>query len=599
MQTRHIFAFFIFMTTVSGVASVYGHDDTGDQTDDLTQLSDEELAKRQHEAGLDDVKASDLIDDDQPKKGPGAATSPQVPPTFQAYLDRLEQEHPGIFQNLTPEQLEEYTLGYAGKEMEAVKRPVAPLKKAGTTVTTFINKYVRGRTKEHILLVSYILYRQVTWLMMQRLAETNPKKIKEQPITESILGCTPLGGRAFKMADFMIRFGFSGLQLYLDLVNKYAEMQLIMKHPEMMGKQAQQNPYFLQEMMRDWVQTVQRAWSFFSYPTYYGPSLGMFENTAIALTLPFIWSAYLSKYATGNPFNNKIFRYSSRLALSGITSTYALRLQSYLNTHIKQSTQERLFDRSFGIAQPRFARDVVLDAGSCLGNCLLDPDNKEGFVPQFTRAVGKRAIDSVVMHVLVGILAYGCRHGVLQKMYGVSRFLSQIWVKLGIAQKNPVDTAGEKLASYLVKNDLLAKGKPLSSALDTNMVRFLFPGAFAKAVQRVITKKNVSGAITRSPNFISALSDLEGLTTFKMFNALMINPMEMMTLQNSTESVRRSLAPRQVPKIMTAFFNEIMQEVLLNREHIGCQMITETILRLFVGGSITRLQTWALPSKAA
>jgi len=601
MQTKKRLASLFFLLVICAVLPVVGSNASPD-TSDFSQLSDEELKEKQQQAGLEGISLDDLLESDelaQVQRGALAPAGKETHKNLVTYLEEFRKKHPRKFKLYSRKELEEIALGYAGYEMHQVERPDRATTMLRKNAQAFVDTYLIGAKREKALLVSYILYRQITWVMQSSIYEKNNRLFRDQPLSERLLSCMPFGGRTFKLIDFVIRFGFSGLQLYTDVMQKYNELQLILKRPELLSKAAEKNPFFFDEMMRSWVESAKRAYLFFSVPTYYGSGLGLAQGMIASLALPYVWFAYGSSSATGNPCDNAAFCSLLKVQMRAIAFDWSTRLRHHVTQAISYDRQEELFDQSFGIFQPRFLSDTVLDAGDALADSFLSKEKrKPSLVNDFTHRVGKRAIYSVVMHVIISLLAKACRAGSLQKVYRSSKFLSQIFVAGGLCKKNPAVAIKDMVKQGFVSNGFLEEGKDLCDVLDNAMLRsYVFPGAFSRAVRSVCRKQDLPLLKNSSPKFVDHLNTLDGMTTFKMLTLFSSNPMTLMTFQMASDAVYRGvIAAGKRDAVMEAFCNEVIAEVFLNREHIMCQVITETALMPFVGGTISSLQDYLLPS---
>jgi ethanolamine utilization protein EutP (predicted NTPase) len=213
----------------------------------------------------------------------------------------------------------------------------------------------------------------------------------------------------------------------------------------------------------------------------------------------------------------------------------------------------------------------------------------------FVRRLGEYGIRNVYMHYVVKLAREVVRRGGLQMAGDVVHKLGWVLNKIGFFQKNPIDVSNGFLKKQLISLELLTEGQDMKELLVYPAAAC--PGAFARAVTKVITKQKIAVVLAKEPRFIASLNAMAGVSVYDLMSRMAMNFMTLQEMSARVVLIKNAVDPKDWARILNAFLNEAVAEIFFDRKHAICRQFTEGIIGWMSSPVLKRLYDATLPSE--
>jgi hypothetical protein len=491
---------------------------------------------------------------------------PPVPfATFDEVVVNYEKEHP------VPQKSDrDRELSYEGAESEAVEPLESGEVKLLKKYNHFVTKTLAGKGKATMLLLSYVMYRQATWIWRKWWKESKcTPALPRKTLLDSLLGIREFPGSIGSIRtpglwtfDLLFRSFFSVTQLWIGLRSWWQTTQLIMQRKVMVTPEQQAHHFYRLNLI------LRRSWRFFTRPTYYGMHLSLGQEAMVELALPFVYASFMSK----DPIGHRVFKKALASTISGQIQYAGLSLYNRYTEKVPEDQRASWFNATLGVMRPHMITDVSTILASAAHSLI-----RYGTMRGVKKAVGTEVIRLVYLYIMTGMLRTATRHGAARHLHSLGHAACQGLVKVGIIGTNPLDTLHDKIVQRLCKLQLMRPDEPLCHG--TSILGYMFPGALVRAVRQVVKKPDLPLALYRSPRFVTALGKLDRIspadTLYLMFSGMQEAPME---VYGGVQSIMNGVPKDKRTAVLTCFLDEVIAEVLFNRDMPTCWLFTETIL---------------------
>ena len=456
---------------------------------------------------------------------------------------------------------------YASPYSVTIPEPQPPLVAIGSKIAHFLDTHVRGKRLEVVAMITYIVYRQLSFLYMQRVKEL----CQQSPIhnksglteTETILGMMGFNSRALSYTDFLVRASFCSARMWLDLTAciKAFKQYEFLQDPE--------------GYLRTIKFYVDRARQLFTNPLYYGMSVSLVKRVVIGLAVPFAWAGLFSKISPGVPLQNPLMKEALSNAVMTVTQEGGMQAQQLFVKKTSSRLQKTLFNFSGGIIRER----LLMDVASWMGDYATQRYVHQEKVKPGTflgRKMGEYAIRHVYMHGLIYILSHAIKGGGLQVFGWLGHKFGWLLSKLGFFQENPVSSVHTALHKQCITTGLLQPHQKLEEVLVYPAT--VFPGAFARAVRAVITKQALAPVLAKDPGFLGCVNAMYGISVYDLLQNMLVNFLVPQQMSRRVTRIKNAVTEAQWRKILRRFLNELVVELFFDRRRLVCQVVTESIL---------------------
>jgi len=461
---------------------------------------------------------------------------------------------------------------------------VAGIRKIGH----FLDTKVRGKKIETIATVAYIIYRQTVWLYQQYAQEQMVLYNKEigqykPSFAASLLGvATGFSSATTAHLDFVLRVTFCGIRLYIDareLWRRFQRMEFFLDP----------DAYILSVKYH-----LNRVQSMFSGNFYDSAHLSLIKRVVLTLVLPLSWAGMFSKLSPGAPLHHPIMKE----ALQRVTQTIATEVgflgQKKFLQAVPAKKQKTLFEKSGGIIRERLFVDVAGWVAEYVHKRFIhDASLHSGAF--WGRRLGQYAIRHVYLHILISFLRSVVRNGGLKIFGSIGIGCGWLLKAIGLSPDNLARSIPASLKQSCETSGILTPEQDLKEILVYPAA--FFPGAFVRAVKRVITKQQVASVLAQEPYFLSHLSAMHGVGFYDVLKQLVFNPLIQQEMSQRIAIVHSAVSAVQWQRILGAFANELIIELLFDRSHILCQFITEPLLTGLSAPLLRRIEDAVLPAE--
>jgi len=501
--------------------------------------------------------------------------SGEAPKRFLSIVHERQDSFP-----LTETALDNRLLTYTGGEVQGVPSSDA------TSVADFFTNFA-GKTRNGVALTFYIMFRQLVWLYQQRANEPGAW-ISSQVWSYS---------KAVGFVDWIVRVGFVGARLLLDLREimpffsrtleqvggegdggeMLVDMAQLAMFPAgmvaMLGRVKLPSSINPEIPLLPQVQRMfARAYTLFTRHVHFGSDLTFTQRMMLDLLLPFIFAGFVSSRSHHGVMQVTAFQKAVTSTLMTTTEEVVANSERVANSLVSAHQWDWLFRKSFGVLRQRTVRDLIYMVSEYILRSHVAGELKDGFGEYMQNKLILYAKKSSILFVAMSLLAYGVRHGLIQKTQWLGERCGDLLVACGIARNNPVASVRQWFANVL-SGDAHGFGKRNSDLLDSPFA-IVFPGELRRAVQHVVTQKDLPLLLKRNVRFMDSLGSLQEID----WTSIGSNPFAIMFATQGSEDVIRSLSPEQRKAVSTAFFNEILINLFLNRESFVCQYSIEYLL---------------------
>jgi len=320
---------------------------------------------------------------------------------------------------------------------------------------------------------------------------------------------------------------------------------------------------------------IERVKSLFNNPFYYGANVSLFKRAVLGLALPFTWATVFSSTSPGVPLDNPVLK----MALGSVTGVLAQEAgflaQNTFEKKVPAQKQRKLFHKSGGIIRERLFVDIALWAADYGKKRFID-GKKISPISYFGRRAGEYGIQHVYLHFLIQALQMGVRGGGVRAAYWCLRKVGLVISKMGFCAKNPFDSARTGIRKKFVDSGVLQENQELEEVLVYPAA--IFPGAFARAVKRVVSRKAAADVLAKDPKFISYLNHMHGIAVYDLLRLMAVNPLVHQEMSARVVRIKDAVSASQWKCILKEFVSELFIEVFLDRQRLICQAITEPLL---------------------
>lgn len=536
--------------------------------------------------GVDTAMLQELLGD---LNGFGKELPPEAPPvpydTFEEVVAAHAKEHAAPL--MSPRDLE---LSYEGAESEAVEPLRSGEGKLLEKYHDFVTKTLAGKGKATMLLVAFIIYRQVTWIWREWWKESKrtpflPQKhfvdrlmgVQYFPTNMGSIGGFKIPSYGFWTFDLGFRFFFSVTHLWMGVRSWWETTQHLLKGEGKMTPE-QWNEHLSLLFIR-----MGSARKFFANPTYYGMNLSFGKQALLELALPFAYASFMSR----DPLNHSILKKAFGGMANHTIQHLGLRAYGSYYENVSHTDKIKWFDRTLGVVRPSTIRDMAAILGSLAEHAVL------GGGLSAKEVIGTRVIRLVYLYLVIGVLRTATRYGATRHLYALAKLVGKGLHKIGILSTNPLEELQHTIARKLEEMKMLAPGEPMVHSL--SMLGYAFPGALVRAVRAEMTKQDLPLATYRSPRFVEALGKLDRLAPSDIFllffGGMQSLPME---LVGNVQSIMNGITQEKRTAVFTAFFDEIVAEVCFNRDMPTCWIFTERIVEWLGSNLLTEIGTAVL-----
>lgn len=550
-------------------------------------LSEEEIEKRLSQEGIDPDELKSIVVEDikdvQKRSAKAHAATVATQPTISSTVDKskvaskpsgkknlqdLIAEHKERMGN-DDESLKNYLVFHTTPAAENIPEPGEPIIELGSKLTKFMDTHVRGKKVEVIAMAGFFVYRQLAWLGEEYAKEKKTGFMgyeDERKPVEKLLGMSFFDSKFLTYADFLLRSSFCAVRFYLDAT----EVWQAMKNPLQM---LQDPDAYLQFMMSK----LQRAYAMYYRRDYFSGQLSLLNRVLMELALPFIWTGLLSrKESYGDSLSHPIMRKALMNSVNLVSQSVVAKPLMNRYSRISQEKRDKLFKQSAGIIHPDLFSKLSLWATNYTTNRFVFNNKKLNAKNYFVRKLGEYGIRNVYLNYVVKLIKEIVRRGGLQAAGNLVHKLGWVLSKLGFFQKNPLDTSNQFLKKQLVTIELLTPDQDMKELLVYPAA--VCPGAFARAVTKVITKQKVAAVLAKEPRFISSLNAMAGVSVYDLMQRLAMNIMTLQEMSARVALIKNAVDPKDWAKILNNFLNEAIAEIFFDRKHIICRNFTESII---------------------
>ena len=502
-------------------------------------------------------------------------------------MKKEEQKYP-----VSDEALKYSSLLYYGPEAESVPAPKNGFVEVGEKYDAFVKKYIRGKKTEKVLLAGYILYRQATWIYNTWLMETARTTHDQEKINSfsksffgEMLSVTGMNSRMLETADVMVRTAFCGTRLWGDMsdwIKAFRQPMLWADDPD--------------RLFEDFYWKWRSAYKYFSNPFYYGRQLSLVKRVVLGLSLPLAWSSVFSIKSPGNPLGNPMFRTAAQNALAAVVYEGGDEVERAFERKLTPKKRSRIFHKTGGIVRERFFTDIARWYIRYAQRRYIYRVKQQDLAPHMARCAGKYIIRHLYMQGAVELLKVFCRNGGIQTTGWIGDKIGWVLSKAGFFRRNPKDQTHDFLKKLCMEHEILREDQDLNEVLVYPAV--VFPGAFARAVQQVVSKQMLPLIEQDAPQFVEYLNAMNDISPYDLLHAWPYNPMIIHTMWSSIDGVRKALPAHIWKKVLAKFLNEMIIDAFLNRERLVCQYFTESIIGYFSKPILKKLNHTFLPRKA-
>lgn len=566
----------------------------------LEGMSEEEIDELLAEEGIDANEIRAILGGQAPQKdSEDELVKKKLPAALQPHpapLPDISKNSP-LSELVTKEQekypipdyiTQRHVLSYTGPEAKSVPEPKDGAIELGEKYDKFLHKYVKGKRPEVIALVCYILYRQASWIYEQYLQEqaktdAEKKNLMTHTAAGHIAGMMGFNSSLISGADLLIRLSFCGTRLWMDMSDWWRTAKnpyLWMHDPEL----------FMRRFFRNW----ERAKGFFYDPLYYGTQMKLLSRIMVGLSMPFAWANFFSNNSPGNPMGNPIFQCALQGALRTTASEVSYKAEQLYMRKVSEKKQSSLFQKSGGIIRERLFTDVASWLTYYVSHNYIYPSKKKKeFLPYMGRQVGAYMIRHVYMHFVINALKEVCRRGGLRAVGWVSKKVGSVFSALGFFKRNPADQLHDGIKRLCVNHSLLNDEQDVHEILVYPAT--IFPGAFCRATQQVITRRELPVVACKDPHFVDHLNTMTEISPYDFLRHFSMNPMFPQQMWAAVDAVKHAVSPSQWQKILRNFLNEMTIDLLFNRERIFCQYLTENVIGWMSAPLLNRINNALLP----
>ena len=464
----------------------------------------------------------------------------------------------------------ELSMNGEGAESSAVEPLETGTSKLLKKYSDFVTKYLGDGNRVKFMVVAYIMYRQATWIWQKWWIEC--KKTPRLPaptLFDRVTGIQDFPNRfgsvrtpGFWSVDLTLRTLFFATHSWLKLRQWWQGAQEQWRNQQLITPQQQA------ECLRDLSLCITTSYNFFSSPTYYGMNMSFTQELLVELALPFAYATFMSR----DPVNHSVFAGAFAGLAGNTVFQFGQRWSNRYRTGLSTEQKESWFNRTLGVLRPSNIVVVSRMVSGAVQQYLL------GRPVSLKKEIGKETIRLVYLYIVIGMLREATRHGVLQHLHGAVNLVCKGLRKVGIMGESPLDKVRTLIEERLKEIGFLHKGQPLYEIMTS--VGYIFPGALVRAVRREMTKQDLPRATYRSPRFVDALGDMNGLGPLDPLGLVMNDPQTFIPKFGSSVTAIVSGIPQDKrAAVMTTFFNEVVAEVCFNRDSPICYMLTETILQ--------------------
>jgi hypothetical protein len=574
-----------YLHSAGGGDSCVDESDPQSLLDSLGTLSPEELAKQCAHEGFDFNEINELVqgelagrslDGEQepasfkrvPDMGslaPSVAAAIAMPQGQAPTLDDLIAQQKVVVnqQGFIDWQIASYASPYSA----TIPEPQAPLVALGSGIAHFLDTKVRGKRLEVVAMVSYIMYRQLSFFYTQRVSELCAQaplhgKVKFTQ-TEAILGMMGFNSRALAYTDFLLRASFCSARMWMDLSAclKAFKQYEFLRDPE--------------GYLRTVKFYIDRARQLFTNPLYYGTNLSLMKRVVIGLAVPFAWAGLFSNISSGVPLQNPLMKQALGNAAMTLAQEGGMHAQQMFVKKTSPRLQKKLFQLSGGVIRERLLMDVACWGGEYAIERYVHGEKVQpaAFVG---RKMGEYAIRHIYMHGLIYILSRAIRGGALQVCGWMGHKVGWLLSALGFFQENPVNSMNKALHKQCLSMGLLESHQGLEEVLVYPAT--VFPGAFARAVRAVITKQAVVEVLAKDPGFLGCVNAMHGISVYDLLQNMLVNFLVPQQMSRRVTRIKNAVTPAQWRKILRRFLNEVILELFFDRRRLLCQVVTESVL---------------------
>lgn len=601
--------------------------------DQLEKMSSEEIAAMCEKEGIDMRDINDLLlaGGNIETRLPGGI-QPRTQPPKPSFADLVKKEREEL----------QYPDGYldyqaavdVGEEALTIPEPESALSEVTNKTEAFLNKYVRGKSKQALLFVAFILYRQATYIFSQLLSDrrlvehgdplrgkdhqqikstvekheqsmrnsfvsplhkvssTGRLEMRQQPLV-SMLSILGLNSRVAEASDLFVRFAYAGSRFWMDMSD---HIYMLRKNP--LHCLSQPHIYF-----RGIIDTWHRARSLFSDPLYLGTEISLMTRVLVGVSLPFAWCTTFARYSPGNPMGNPMFRTVMQASALTITNDLGRTTDNWFEREFTLEQRDNLFKMSGGIVRERLFTDLGHMAYNYISHAHISPQSnkssaQQGFGHYMGRQSGKYVIRHLYLAAVISLVKVICRNGGVKGVKWCMRRAGDALTKLGFFSRNPIDQSQDKLKDLCVGQGWMSKSENLDE-WSAEKLSIAFPGALVRAVQKVAGKAEITRLEAETPGIVHHLTTMNGLSFFDLMQQFSVNPMIFMMIMESVNVVRRALSPKMWKEVLEMVPVEIFVDQFLNRQRLACQFITESFVGWLSKPVLKKLNRMVLPHSKA
>ena len=242
-----------------------------------------------------------------------------------------------------------------------------------------------------------------------------------------------------------------------------------------------------------------------------------------------------------------MFRTAAQNALAAVVYEGGDEVERAFERKLTPKKRSRIFHKTGGIVRERFFTDIARWYIECAQRRYIYRVKQQDLAPHMARCAGKYIIRHLYMQIAVELLKVFCRNGGIQTTGWIGdKEIIGFFFKSRFLSSKSKDQTHDFLKKLCMEHEILREDQDLNEVLVYPAV--VFPGAFARAVQQVVSKQMLPLIEQDAPQFVEYLNAMNDISPYDLLHAWPYNPMIIHTMWSSIDGVRKGASSSYMEK---------------------------------------------------